>query len=165
MQIQYLCLKKKKSKVSRKPVEDLASLHPDFEIADMHSLRSSAKTLLHMLARISFYNFPSFKEKAPHSGDSGQSSTFSYCSDYQSQLLLPYLLAPWNPVFMPRRNTSTQTMPEFSQKLLAREGPHGVLNLVCVCCVCVCVSCTICAPMDCSPPGSSFHWILQARTL
>ena len=68
---------KKKSKVSRKPVEDLASLHPDFEIADMHSLRSSAKTLLHLLARISFYNFPSFKEKAPHSGDSGQSSTFS----------------------------------------------------------------------------------------
>ena len=37
-------------------------------------------------------------------------------------------------------------------------------------CVCVCVlvtqSCpTLCNPMDCSPPGSSVHGILQARTL
>ena len=44
-------------------------------------------------------------------------------------------------------------------------------------CVCVCVqvyesesevaqSCpTLCDPMDCSPPGSSIHGILQARTL
>ena len=23
----------------------------------------------------------------------------------------------------------------------------------------------LCDPMDCSPPGSSVHWILQARTL
>ena len=34
-------------------------------------------------------------------------------------------------------------------------------------CVCVCVhiqSClTLCDPIDCSPPGSSFHGILQAR--
>ena len=41
----------------------------------------------------------------------------------------------------------------------------------CVCvCVCVCVlvdqSCLIlCDPMDCSPPGSSVHGILQARIL
>lgn len=56
--------KKKKSEVSRKPAEDLASLHPDFEIADTHSSLSSAKTLLHVLATISFYSFPSFKEKA-----------------------------------------------------------------------------------------------------
>ena len=37
-------------------------------------------------------------------------------------------------------------------------------------CVCVCMlvtqSClTLCDPMDCSPPGSSDHGILQARTL
>ena len=37
-------------------------------------------------------------------------------------------------------------------------------------CVCVCVlvaqSClTLCNSMDCSPPGSSVHGILQARTL
>ena len=38
-------------------------------------------------------------------------------------------------------------------------------------CVCVCVhsvthSCpTLCDPMDCSPPGSSVHWISQARIL
>ena len=43
------------------------------------------------------------------------------------------------------------------------------LNSVCVC-VCVCVwvaqSCpALCDPMDCSPPGSSVHRILQARIL
>ena len=42
-------------------------------------------------------------------------------------------------------------------------------SAVCVC-VCVCVlvprSCpTLCDPMDCSPPGSSVHGILQARIL
>ena len=43
--------------------------------------------------------------------------------------------------------------------------------LVCVCvCVCVCVLVTelcptLCDPMDCSPPGSSVHEILQARIL
>ena len=42
---------------------------------------------------------------------------------------------------------------------------------VCVCvCVCMCVlviqSClTLCDPMDCSPPGSSVHGILQTRIL
>ena len=44
---------------------------------------------------------------------------------------------------------------------------------VCACvCVCVCVhtcaqllSLTLCDPMDCSPPGSSVHGILQARML
>ena len=44
------------------------------------------------------------------------------------------------------------------------------LNCVCVC-VCICggfiiQSClTLCSPMDCSPPGSSVHGILQARIL
>ena len=36
-------------------------------------------------------------------------------------------------------------------------------------CVCVCAcaqSClTLCNPLDCSPPGSSVHGILQARIL
>ena len=38
---------------------------------------------------------------------------------------------------------------------------------VCVCeCVLVTQSClTLCNPMDCSPPGSSFHGILQAGIL
>ena len=44
---------------------------------------------------------------------------------------------------------------------------------VCVCvCVCMCVhakslqlSLTLCDPMDCSPPGSSVHGLLQARIL
>ena len=42
-------------------------------------------------------------------------------------------------------------------------------NTYLVACVCVCVcaqSClTLCDPMECSPPGSSVHGILQARTL
>ena len=37
---------------------------------------------------------------------------------------------------------------------------------VCVVCVLVAQSClTLCDPMDCSPPGSSVHRILQARIL
>ena len=39
---------------------------------------------------------------------------------------------------------------------------------ICYCCCCcgVTQSCsTLCDPMDCSPPGSSVHWILQARVL
>ena len=45
----------------------------------------------------------------------------------------------------------------------------GSWTRVCVC-VCVCVlvtqSClTLCDPVDCSPPGSSVHGILQARIL
>ena len=57
--------------------------------------------------------------------------------------------------------------------------PVALLNLLisfntclwipCVCvCVCVLVTqlcLTLCNPMDCSPPGSSVHVILQARTL
>ena len=43
----------------------------------------------------------------------------------------------------------------------------GFVNL-CVC-VCVCVNCQSCStlwdPMDCSPPSSSIHGILQARIL
>ena len=41
-------------------------------------------------------------------------------------------------------------------------------STVCVCvCVCVCAQLclTLCNSVDCSPPGSSVHGILQARTL
>ena len=45
----------------------------------------------------------------------------------------------------------------------------GVGNGMCVCvCVCVCISHSVmsdCGPLDCSPPGSSVHGILQARIL
>ena len=49
------------------------------------------------------------------------------------------------------------------------SNAHSYSLCVCVC-VCVCVlaahSClTLCDPMDCSPPGSSVHGILQARRL
>ena len=35
----------------------------------------------------------------------------------------------------------------------------------CIQCVCVCCRVRLCDPMDCSPPGSSVHGILQARIL
>ena len=43
----------------------------------------------------------------------------------------------------------------------------NVLHAACVCvCVLVIQSClTLCDPMDCSPPDSSVHGILQARIL
>ena len=34
-----------------------------------------------------------------------------------------------------------------------------------VMCVCVCSVMSLCEPMDCSPPGSSVHWIFQAGML
>ena len=40
------------------------------------------------------------------------------------------------------------------------------LGSLCIVCVLVTQSClTLCDPTDCSPPGSSVHGILQARTL
>ena len=46
--------------------------------------------------------------------------------------------------------------------------PHGLMNdlNLWILCVLVAQSCpTLCNPMDCSPPGSSVHGILQARIL
>ena len=51
----------------------------------------------------------------------------------------------------------------------ASKGEDSISVYVCVCvCVCVLISqlcLTLCDPMDCSPPGSSVHGILQARIL
>ena len=49
-----------------------------------------------------------------------------------------------------------------------RENIRCILIKMCACvCVCVCAhSClTLCNLMNCSPPDSSVHGILQARTL
>ena len=67
---------------------------------------------------------------------------------------------PWSEIARPYGN------PMF--KLVAR-----VLVCVCACvCVCVCVCVlgsqlypTLCDPVDCSPPGSSVHGIVQAGML
>ena len=62
-------------------------------------------------------------------------------------------------------------------KCQPQDQKLAVFFFLCVCvCVCVCVhvcvcvlvaqSCpTLCDPLDCSPPGSSVHGILQARIL
>ena len=64
--------------------------------------------------------------------------TLSYCSKW-----------PWK---LPKREKKV-TLPRAS-----REGPSVMLGLT--------QSCpTLCDPVDCSPPGSSVHGILQARTL
>ena len=39
------------------------------------------------------------------------------------------------------------------------------LNLCCCCCLVAQLCPTLCDPMDCSPPGSSVHGILEARIL
>ena len=47
-----------------------------------------------------------------------------------------------------------------------RGGQHPTPALLGGCCRFVAQSClTLCGPMGCSPPGSSVHGILQARTL
>ena len=48
--------------------------------------------------------------------------------------------------------------------------PRAFMEEFMTLCVCVCVlvaqpCLTLCSPMDCSPPGSSVHGILQARIL
>ena len=70
------------------------------------------------------------------------------------------------------------TIPHSRGESDYKELEHVVCVCVCVCmCVCMCVCacahmhvCTqsfsiLCDPMDCSPPGSSVHVILQARIL
>ena len=44
-------------------------------------------------------------------------------------------------------------------------GGRDSMSLVCPSEVCVCAQSTPCDPMDCSPPGTSVHGILQARIL
>ena len=59
---------------------------------------------------------------------------------------------------------------QFTHHILIPGLDITLASCVCVC-VCVCVysdaqSCpTFCEPMDCTPPGSSVHGILQARML
>ena len=79
----------------------------------------------------------------------------------------PYIFS-WGLVIWLWLNTH---MADLTLQPLQRSGWSG-WYCVCVCvpvCVCVCVitqSCpTLCHPMDCNPPGSSVHGILQARIL
>ena len=51
-----------------------------------------------------------------------------------------------------------------SSNARGRRSPHVQVSQVC-CCVCAHLCLTLCAPMDCSPPGSSVHGIFQARIL
>ena len=81
----------------------------------------------------------------------------------------------WNPLRQPRPKLPPGAdLPQEPQKFLmpvflgftrflySQSSPPG-LNSVCVL---VAQSCpTLCNPVDCSPPGSSVHGILQARIL
>ena len=53
--------------------------------------------------------------------------------------------------------------PHFEEKWSSTKPVPGAKKVLCVL---VSQSCpTLCDPMDCTPPGSSVHGILQAKTL
>ena len=59
--------------------------------------------------------------------------------------------------------TDTETTPPQVEK--AHDGQAAAVTSVCAH-VCSAQSCpTLCDPVDCSPPGSSVHGTLQARTM
>ena len=72
--------------------------------------------------------------------------------------LLPLLAGPRH---------SLSPLLNLEKPLPASRSPQHPCACSCACaCVLVAQSClTLCDPMDCSPPGSSVHGILQARTL
>ena len=45
------------------------------------------------------------------------------------------------------------------------QSVEGSLKFILRVCVCMCSAISLCDPMDCGPPGSSVHGILQARIL
>ena len=65
------------------------------------------------------------------------------------------------------KNTQQLLWGKRTHKLPFLLSHYTVTICVCVCvCVLITQSCpTLHDPMDCSPPGSSVHGILQARTL
>ena len=71
----------------------------------------------------------------------------------------------------PRDQTHVSYVSCIVRRVLLHNCRHlgSIEHTLCVC-VCVCAkllqSClTLCNPMDCSPPGSSVHGILQVRLL
>ena len=62
-----------------------------------------------------------------------------------------------NPGIEPRLTAYMQTLP---------SEPQGKSHITYICCISIAQSClTLWDPMDCSPPVSSIHGILQARIL
>ena len=61
--------------------------------------------------------------------------------------------------------TWTSWEPAEACRLPARQGPGALCALAHACAKLIQSCPTLCAPMDCSPPGFSVHGILQARTL
>ena len=66
-------------------------------------------------------------------------------------------------------NVELNTQTDFSWSTPRSDGWHGQLFPLAPCVLCCAKSLqsclTLCDPMDCSPPGSSAHGILQARIL
>ena len=58
-------------------------------------------------------------------------------------------------------------MYNFPKSRIEQQGKETEkgCNGLCVCAQCLQSCPTLCGPMDCSPPGSSVHRILQARIL
>ena len=102
---------------------------------------------------------------SPPTTPQGQIQVFKMSSHFHS------LHTQLSPCFPLLTNTATsmlpgETPPRCFQPALVGVRCAGQTQCLGVC-VCVCVhiqSClTLCDPIDCSPPGSSFHGILQAR--
>ena len=60
-------------------------------------------------------------------------------------------------------NTSVQKLQFFSTQLSLHSNSKELLKVTVSVCAQECL--TLCDPMDCSPPGSSVHEIIQARIL
>ena len=92
----------------------------------------------------------------------GTQAGFMYCSCQAVFLLL------WEPSVFACRAFSWLVRPAYITEGFfgfSREiEPTGWL-VVCVCVLVTLLCLTLCDPMDCSPPGSSVHGILQARIL
>ena len=88
------------------------------------------------------------------------------CAALQQQLLLPIIEQLLHLNFYNALRITTQNTKDHFYKLESEFCPHCLTaSGVCVCDKSLQSCLTLCDPMNCSPPGSSVHEILQARIL
>ena len=106
-------------------------------------------------AGFSFQHKRKTRSKAEHAVAPVQAESALIMMLLWNLFLLPFSL---NPVII-NLNCALESAGEFLKN-------HWSPFLSCFCCSFVAKSCpTLCDPVDCSPPGSSVHGILQARIL
>ena len=97
-------------------------------------------------------------------------SHLSWChrlfSPSHSSLPVQLLCRPFLPFFSPTTSLLLRTGSRISHGpllLFCQQNHYYTIN--CCCCLVTRLCPTLCNPMDCSPPGSSVHGLLQARIL